>query len=124
MSNALKIGIAARGITFKELAKLTGYSYGHILNISSGSQGSLKALEKIESVLGMKIWSGPEIGADQDRYSASAAEKDLEQGTRKSQPDDLPLRPGAIGAGGAEEIQRPTAAPLPGSTETDREGEE
>jgi hypothetical protein len=38
---------------------------------------------------------------------------DLEQGTHKSQPDDLPLRSGAIGAGGAVDIQRTTAAPLP-----------
>jgi hypothetical protein len=38
---------------------------------------------------------------------------DLEQGTHESQPDDLPLRSGAIGAGGAVDIQRTTAAPLP-----------
>ena len=37
----------------------------------------------------------------------------LRKVTHKSQPDDLPLRSGVIGAGGAVDIQRPTAAPLP-----------
>jgi len=47
---------------------------------------------------------------------------DLEQETHKSQPDDLPLRSGAIGAGEAVEIQRPTAAPLPVSNDEFRGG--
>ena len=38
---------------------------------------------------------------------------DLEQGTGASMPEDLPLRSGADGQGGAAEIQRPTAASLP-----------
>lgn len=37
------------------------------------------------------------------------------QETHQSQPDDLPLRPDAISAGGVEDIQRPTATPLPDS---------
>jgi hypothetical protein len=37
----------------------------------------------------------------------------IEQGTHKSQPDELPLRAGAIGAGGAVDKQRTTAASLP-----------
>jgi len=42
---------------------------------------------------------------------------DLGQGTHKSQPADLPLLSGAIGAGGAVDIQRTTAAPLPVSND-------
>jgi len=37
----------------------------------------------------------------------------IEQGTHKSQPDELPLRAGAICAGGAVDKQRTTAASLP-----------
>lgn len=112
------------GLTTKQLAEKAGLSESHTRNLISGVFSSAPGRRKIEKALNASIWSDPEIGADQGGCSASAAEKDLEQGTRKSQPDDLPLRPGAIGAGGATDIQRPTAAPLPGSTETDREGEE
>ena len=48
-----------------------------------------------------------------DCQKAYEAENALEQETHKSQPDDLPLRSGVIGVGGAVDIQRPTAAPLP-----------
>ncbi|MCF7849728.1 MAG: hypothetical protein K9M45_12835 [Kiritimatiellales bacterium] len=59
MSNALHICCAAKGISLKKISEITGYSYGHILNISCGSQQSTTARRKIEESLGMppgSIW--------------------------------------------------------------------
>jgi transcriptional regulator with XRE-family HTH domain len=122
-SNSVRLVMAAKGISIRDLATKTGLSYGYVSNLISGSKDSYKGKQRIESVLGVKIWSDSEIGSDQDCGAEKATEKALEQGTRKSQPGDLPLRPDAIGAGEAADIQRPTAASLPGSLCKER-GEE
>jgi len=111
------------GLDTKQLAHKAGLSESHTRNLISGVFSSAPGRRKIEKALNASIWNDPDIGADQDCGAEKAAEKDLDQGTRKSQPGDLPLRPDAIGAGEAADIQRPTAASLPGSLCKER-GEE
>jgi transcriptional regulator with XRE-family HTH domain len=113
----IRVVMYGRGLNTKQLAEKAGLSESHTQNLISGVFSSAPGRRKIEKALGQKVWNAPEIGG------GSAAEKDLEQGTRKSQPGDLPLRPDAIGAGEAADIQRPTAASLPGSLCKER-GEE
>lgn len=120
------------GLDTKQLAEKAGLSVSHTRNLISGVFSSAPGRRKIEKVLNAYVWSDPEIGAycetgtDQDGglpITQPLDGNDLEQGTRQSQPDDLPLRSGAISAGEAADIQRPTAALLPVSNEADQEGE-
>ncbi len=65
----LRVVLAAKGITMRDLAEETGYSHGHIRNVCCGSITSQKTQQKIEEALGMKIWSDPEIKAAAEQCS-------------------------------------------------------
>lgn len=62
-TNSIKLLLAAKAMTIRDLATKTGLSYCYTSNLISGCKFSTEGQRKIEAALGMKpgsIWSDPE----------------------------------------------------------------
>lgn len=66
--------MASFDLTAKDLADRTGLSHSYVRGLISGTYASKKGRKKVETALGMKIWSDMEPGITTDQMASDKPE--------------------------------------------------